>query len=70
MAVVQFGVKIGCSSLNSSADRWGPELLSTGAVPSPALPGPILPCKIISSFAHTLHEHSEGQCAVTKQQKS
>lgn len=45
VTVAQFGVNIGCNSLNSSADRWEPALLSMGTVPSPALPGAVLPCK-------------------------
>lgn len=44
--VVQFGVKLGCNSLNSSADRRGPALLSMGTVPSPSLPGALLPCRV------------------------
>lgn len=43
---VQLGVKIGCNSLDSSEDRWGPALLSMGAVPTPALPGAVLPHKM------------------------
>lgn len=60
VAVVQFGVNIGCNSWNSSAERWEPAISPWEQCPLLLCQSLSCPAKYIPSFADTLHELEMG----------